>query len=119
MTDFRKLKQRRDFLLERIDYEWYQRCGHGDMWANAPAGCEAVQKSREIIIRLINIRVFGNLKELAAILKKPWPYKETTAIGVIYQRRGEYYKKVIVRILFFSWNPSNVGHQKRNRNFQS
>jgi hypothetical protein len=100
MVDFAKLKQRRDFLLERINYEWYQRCGHSDMWANAPAGCEAVQKSRQIIIRLINIRVFGDLRELAAILKKPWPYTQITAIGVIYQSTGEYYTIIIVNYYF-------------------
>jgi hypothetical protein len=53
---------------------------------NAP-----LQRTREIIIGLMRARILGNLKELAAILKKPWPYREITAIGVIYQTTGEYY----------------------------
>jgi hypothetical protein len=91
MSDFSKLKQRRDFLLERIYYEWDQRCGHGDLWARAPVGNASLQRTREIIIGLMRARILGNLKELSAILKKPWPYREITAIGVIYQTTGEYY----------------------------
>jgi hypothetical protein len=86
MSGLTKLKQRRDFLLERIHYEWHQRCLCADSWATLPPRSAPHLRTHQIIIQLIRQRVLCNLKELAAILKKPWPYTKITAIGVIFQK---------------------------------